>query len=295
MNRAIENNCSGVMALLDRYMDQELSGEEWALVERHLNDCPGCASIAARRSALRNRLRSAARDVGSPLGLDQRIRQRLAEQTTGRNYSRVNHGGGWMAAAAALLLTVSLGVYWRNGGLRFTPQAQDAYIASIAPEVAPVMRIGLQQHVHCAVFKGIPSQWPTLEEMAQSLGAEYADLAPAVQRHLPSGFRVAEAHVCSYRGRYYTHVAATDGKKLISLLITNRSQGEAFETELRAVAGEAGVPLYISAVQRFSLAGFETRGHLVYLVSDLDYTRNLAVLKSLAPDVDKTVRRFEIS
>jgi anti-sigma factor (TIGR02949 family) len=294
MNPGMENNCSWTRVLIDRYVDREMSAPDLAGLEAHLSGCPDCADRASQRGALRNRLRSAARNTSPPPYLEARIRQRLGAETGNSGHNRLRAGWPVMAMAAALLLALGLVNSWKNGGLRFTPASQQAYIDAIGPEVTPVMWIGLKQHVHCAVFRKVPSQWPTVEEMARSLGPQYSDLAPAMQRHLPAGFHIAEAHLCDYQGRYYTHLAATDGSKLISLLITNRTQGEAFENDLRAVAAEAGVPVYTSAVQRFRIAGFETRDHFVYLVSDLAAGQNLSTLNSLLPDVEGAIRRLEI-
>ena len=290
------NHCPRTSALLQGCLDPEPAANQTDM-EQHLSTCPVCAHAVSEHRAshqmLRTRLRSSVLSTPAPLGLETRVRQTLDEassRTASRRFS------GWPAMAFALSALIAFGVAlrWHNGGLRFTPGAQDSYIAAIAPEVAPVMRIGLQQHVHCAVFQKLPSQWPTLEEMANELGPKYADLAPALSSHLPPGFRIATAHLCEYRGRYYTHLAATDGSRLISLLITVRDPREAFEGELRAVSTEAGVPLYAAGVQRFRIAGFQTRDHLVYLVSDLPAAENLATLRSLQPGVDQALRRLEI-
>ncbi|MES1261175.1 MAG: zf-HC2 domain-containing protein [Acidobacteriota bacterium] len=293
MNPGSESTCASTRVLLDRYVDREMSPRDLAGVASHLSGCPDCAGRASRQTALRDRLRVAARGTALPTDLEGRIRQRLGAETGRAGRSLLRSGWPAMAIAAAVLLAVGLAHSWQNGGLRLTPGSQEAYIASISPEVTPVMRIGLQQHVRCAVFRKAPSQWPTVEEMAQSLGARYADLAPAMERHLPAGFRIAEAHVCNYQGRYYTHLAATDGKQLMSLLITDRAQGQAFENDLRAVAAEAGAPVYTSGVQRFRIAAFETRDHFVYLISDLAAGENLATLKSMLPEVGQAIRRLE--
>jgi len=43
------------------------------------------------------------------------------------------------------------------------------------------MKVGLGDHVHCAVFRKFPKNPPTFEEMAAKLGPEYEGLLPLVK------------------------------------------------------------------------------------------------------------------
>jgi hypothetical protein len=282
-------NCEALHALTDTFLDSELDCDNALEFTRHMAECPELSRLVAGRKAMRARLRAAVRTVTASPGLETRIRARVNEQRTSRSYA-------WsvLAVAAVVLLAVGVTNFWRTGGLRFTPASQEAYIDSLRAGVSPVMQVGLQQHVHCAVYRKMTSPFPTAEEMARTLGHDDADLVPAMQRHLPSSFRVVLAHRCNYDGRPYIHLAATDGHRLISLLITNRAQGEAFENDLRAVATEADAPLYTSSIQRFTISGFETRDHLVYMVSDLDPGQNLSAFEAMVPDVARTIRTHEI-
>ena len=278
MNEAC--TCTRIHEQLDVYLDHELSTDDTVAFAGHLNTCPDLSELLALRVTLRARLRVAARLTNSPDGLDARIRLGLKAR-----YLKIRRVWTMLAVAALVLLAFGLNMSWRAGGLRFTPAMQEGYIASLAPQVSAVMQIGLQQHVHCAVFHKSPSPPPDLQEMAGQLGPRYADLLPAMQRHLPAGFRVLAAHICDYHGRPYTHLTASDGTRLISLLITKRAPGEAFA---------AAPALSAASVQRFQLAGFETRDHLVYLISDLEPGQNLPALAGMAPDVARTIRTLEL-
>ncbi len=288
-------NCHETLAILDQYLDRELGAAQMAAIETHLRSCDSCGETAARRTALRQRLRTAARSMAATPGLETRIHsQILAQHKPARNHF-------WLLipVAAALLLTAGAWNHWQDGGFRTTPEAQRAFIASLAPEVAATMRVGLQQHIHCSVYQEVPSQFPTLEELARGLNsqgqdARLAELLPEMQSHLPAKFRIVDAHRCTFDQRLYLHVAATDGKRIISLLITGREEGEAFESDLRGVAAQAaGLPIYVAGVRRFQLAGFETPKHLVYLVSDLPAAENLAALRAMASEMARTIRNTE--
>jgi anti-sigma factor RsiW len=269
-------NCAGTLERLDAWLDRELPPAERDALARHLETCPVCSGVLANRSALRGRLRRVARSEIPAPDLAGRIRSHFAVDESPSRTRR-----GFLAAAAMVL--VSAGTYsaWKSGHLRITAAAREDYIASLVPGVAPVMRIGLQQHVHCAVFRTYPAQSPGEEELASGLGASYAALAPVLQTHVPGGFRVVMAHRCEYKNRPYIHVVARQDGDLISLLITRRADGEAFGEYLRAVANEGGTPVYSSGVSRFSIAGFETPEHLIYLVSDLSQDANAAVFERM--------------
>ncbi len=269
-------NCAGALQGLDAWIDGELSPAEYDAVARHLQTCPACSAVLANRTALRDRLRRVARLAEPAPDLAARIHSRLAvDDSAGRNRR------GFLAAAAMLLVSVGTYSAWKSGHLRITPAAREDYIASLMREVTPVMGIGLQQHVHCAVFRSYPAQSPGEEELAAGLGPQYAALVRVVQAHVPDGFRVAMAHRCEYKGRPYIHVVARRGGDLISLLITRRAEGESFDDHLRAVAKEDGTALYSSGVSHFSIAGFQTTEHLIYLVSGLNQGANAAVFEAM--------------
>jgi hypothetical protein len=180
---------------------------------------------------------------------------------------------------------------YQVGHLRNGVAAQDEYIAKISGETAPIIRVGLKDHVHCAVFRKFPANPPTIGEMAAKLGTEYADLIPVVQAQLPPGMKVVLAHKCRYKGRQYIHLAARGGDHLISLVIARRSEGEAFEGNLKAVVNGSDGALYSAGEREYAIAGFETTQHLVYLVSDLDQTRNLHMLSVMSPRVHEVINR----
>ena len=277
-----------IHGLADTFLDNELGCDESVAFTSHLADCAELAHMVAGRKAMRDRLRAAAKSTHISPGLETRIKARIREE-------RVSRWNVWpvLALAAAVLLALGINFSWRNGNLRFTPASQQAYIDSLRPGLSPVMQVGLQQHVHCAVYRKLTSPYPTLEEMAQALGPGEGELVAAMQAHIPANYRVAMAHRCDFHGREYVHLIATDGSHRISLLVTNRAQGEAFENDLKAVATESEMSLYTSSAQRFEISGFETRDHLIYLVSDLDPARNFSAFTAMVPEIARTIRTHE--
>ncbi|MDQ1472498.1 MAG: hypothetical protein QOJ99_3978 [Bryobacterales bacterium] len=287
MSVPLDDGCARIHPLLDRYLDGEVDEADSAEFRRHMNECPELADLVKGRTALQTRIRAAVRNSESPPGLEQKVHRALD--------SRNNHARRWtlVAIAASVLMVFSLTMSWRAGRLSVSSDPQDGYIASIMTGVPRVMQIGLQQHVHCAVLRKRPSPLPNPEQTARDVGPQYGALLSRMRSHLPSEFRILEAHVCSYKGRKYTHITVTNDSRLISLLITNRSQGEAAGSDLQVVATAAGEQLYSVSAAQYSIAGFETRDHFVYLVSDMDSGQNLTRLQRLLPDLSSTVRALE--
>ena len=270
------SDCEQTSDLLDFYIDNELPAAEMTLVGAHLTGCTACREEMEARIATRERLRKAARSTPVPSRL------------TGKDFVNsaiervpVYRRPAWLAVAAAIALAVSTAGY-QVGHLRNSVSAQDEYIGKISGETAPIIRVGLKDHVHCAVFRKFPLNPPTVDEMAAKLGPEYADLIPAVQAQVPPEMKVVLSHKCRYNGRQYVHLVARGGDHLISLVIAKRGEGEAFEGDLKAVVNGAEGALYSAGEREYAIAGFETRQHLVYLISDLDQTRNLHMLTAMS-------------
>jgi hypothetical protein len=70
------------------------------------------------------------------------------------------------------------------------------------------------------------------------------------------------------------------------LVIAKKQEGESLDsTNLPPALTKSGIPMYTAGAKGFEVAAFESRGFLVYAVSDLSQTDNLAVLAALAPSL----------
>lgn len=232
-------------------------------------------------SQVQQRLRAAVKSVEAPPMLEDRIRGTL------RAYEPWPHRTliiAWAGALAAVLVLALTGVAYQRGYLRFTPASQEAYISSIYAQLAPVMQVGLGDHVHCAVFRKYPKNPPDFEQFAKSLGAQYAGLIDAVQGRVPPEYRLVMAHHCGYRDRRFVHLIFKHGSSLMSLVITDREPGEDL----------AWGPAISSAhVQRFQIARFETPKHLIFVISDLSGDRNAQIAEAIAPSVRAVLNKMD--
>ena len=113
----MKNECQATQLLLERYLDRELTEQESAAVESHLNRCPDCQnqlSIYQKTGALLKT--SLGRSVdGISLErlwprIEQAIRNRPQPAVTGRIFSSRYLAPVLVSATAAILLILLIGV-----------------------------------------------------------------------------------------------------------------------------------------------------------------------------------------
>ena len=272
--------CERAMRELDSHFGEEPLSAIPEVLE-HFRKCSACSRELEDRTRMRDRLRTAARSVSAPPRLQARIRSSIRESESKNSWGRY-----FLPVAAAVLVSLGAGVAYQLGHLRITTKSQESYIGSISGRVANVMKVGLGDHVHCAVFRKFPKNPPTLEEMTQKLGPEYEGLLPLVKDRVPGDLQIVMAHQCGYHGRKFVHLALRSDSKLLSLVISLKRDCETFTKEnLLPVLSESGIPMYQTGVQRFEIAGFESTKHLVFVVSDLPGAKNMEILTALAPAV----------
>jgi len=102
------------------------------------------------------------------------------------------------------------------------------------------------------------------------------------------------AHQCRYHGRRFVHLTLKKGNDLLSLVIAKKSEGESFSTVgLPQALSQAGVPFYTGKAQRFEIASFETKYHLVYIVSDMAKDQNTQLMLAVAPGIRTVLTHLE--
>ena len=280
-----EGGCEKTRKYLDSYISNELLVETNHEVVRHLEGCPACAAELEARTNMRARLQAAVKNQAVPPELKVRIREQIRNRRPGTWFSM-----GWsrwaVASAASLLVCAGLWVNYsreRMPDLLDRPR-QSAYIQRVSASLAAVLKVGLGDHIHCAVFRKYPQNPPPVEKMEAELGPSYKGLLPVVRASVPEGYRVIMAHQCTYAGRKYIHLTLEKGGDLLSLVVARKNPGESW-SGLTAAAAPSGIPIYQSAAGRYQVAGFEAGNFLAYIVSDLKGKANLQIASNLAPGV----------
>jgi hypothetical protein len=241
---------------------------------------------------LRERLQQAVRKEPAPPFLEQRIR---------REIQRLEHPAPpwrpWlMALAACGLLFLGVFAAYQRGYLRYSNESQDAYVASVSDRVTPILRVGLRDHIHCAVFRKYPKNLPSVDQMAQHMRPAHRGLLQVVSSRVPGNYRVAMAHQCSYHGRMFLHIALRDGSRVMSVVVAERQPGESMgASELAPALVEAALPLYAADAERFQIGAFESQKHLVYVISEMSREENLRLTAALSPAVREFLAGLENS
>lgn len=228
-----------------------------------------------------NRLRAAVKSVAAPPFLEARIRHSLRTEKPGRRWlPRL------IPAAAAVAVFAGFAVAYQLGHLRLTVSSQESYIGSVSTRIATLMRVGLGDHIHCAVFRKYPKNPPTTQDFIEKMNPQYAGLIPIVRSQVPDSYRMMLAHQCSYHRRKFVHLSLMNDSNMLSLVITRKGDGESFNTEdMLPALVQAGIPMYQSSVQRFQISAFETRDYLIYFISDLPKQQNTELMLALGPKV----------
>ena len=292
MNRTLpEDLCERARRNLNAYVDGELPEAIRDQLASHLERCASCAAEIQTIRSLKVRVRGLVRAQNAPPELAVNVRNRLRVSDRKPWWSFSALGSHKWAMAAAMAVVIGAGVWVAAPREPFPAisdrPSQNAFIHRISTKLAGVLRPGLADHVHCAVFRKYPVEPPSAATMLADLG-KYRDLLPAVRAAVPSNWRVVMAHQCSYLGRKYVHVTLRDRDRLISLVIARKQDGESFAGMVPA-ARVNGVAFYQGVAERYRLAGFEAGEYLAYVVSDLGDQENLQAATLLSSDVYRAI------
>jgi hypothetical protein len=217
------------------------------------------------------RFRDAFENEPVPNDLEAQVRARLAQ-------SQPSRGLDWkpVAGVSMLVLVLVLTQYYAG------------------KKIVSLLRIGLDDHVHCAIAGVYPHQTQRVE-MIDGLGPQFAPMLQPVidQASLgrPTPDAVQSAHRCTVNGRSYVHIILRRDGVLISVILTRRSSTEVFPRAIAArVVHASGITLHDDSLDGYAVSGFESGAWLGYVISGLPAPENDALSARLAP----VVRRFAL-
>jgi anti-sigma factor (TIGR02949 family) len=271
-----QNKCKKVQTYLDSYLDNELRLEMTQEVSKHLETCANCYDALLLRRQVKERLKMTILKDSAPVDLQERVRTSLRKNPS---TTRMR----WMLVAAAVI-----GLMAAVGAIRLFNQGTptDFRVQSAAGNAnARLLKIGLDDHVHCAVDSGLANRVFTEEEMLEKLGLNFSGLVTLIQEKAPENYRVVVGHRCKVKGREFVHLILKSPGTALSLVITGKN-GESFsEDKVEGIIESSGVPIHEAHLNGLEIAGFETQDYLAFVVSDLGYKENLQVASILAPSV----------
>jgi hypothetical protein len=292
-----ERACERYRRFFDAYLDNELLVETNQDVLQHLNSCAECASMLEGRARTKQLVRDAVTREQAPPELVAAWRSRLRTEQPGFfAYNTVR----WGMAAAAVVLAAVIGV----GSLQWAHIVQigqdEGAVPTLSARVQELLRVGLVDHVHCAIVSQKWKQFISFDEMKtstsrQALGPEFIDLVPAVETKLGSEYRLVQGHRCVANHRQYVHLILT-GKNgaIVSLVITEKNNESFSQSDAVAVMRASGIPIYRNRQGVLEVAGFESDKYLAYVVSNLDGATNLNIASLMAPVVYNHLHTLEL-
>ena len=272
--------CERIRRHLDAYLSNELLVETTSEILRHMETCEACTRELETRTRVRDFVRRAATNLMPPEELRLSIQRRLRETQPG--LWEGSRALNWAVALAGIVVIVLGGVVTHEW----------VRVLRGRKIVAGVLALGVSDHVQCAI-KGhnYPEVANPPDVLRKKLGPQYAGLLDVVHQNLP-GFEILEAHICSIPGssRKYVHFITRGRGTILSVILTKNDgaqlpRGGAFRS---AAAGH--VNLYQAHQQGMNVAGFESRGYLGFVVSDLDTNTTLQIADQLAPPLNAALQ-----
>jgi anti-sigma factor (TIGR02949 family) len=265
---------------LDAYLSNELLVETTSEILRHLETCGACTRELEARTRVRDFVRRAATNLMPPEELRLRIQRRL----------RVTQPGFWggsrelnWALALAGIVVIVLGGLVTHEWVRVVRGRRI---------VAGVLALGVSDHVQCAI-KGhnYPEVANPPEVLRKKLGPQYAGLLDVVHQNLP-GFEILEAHICSIPGssRKYVHFITRGHGTILSVILTKNDGAQLPSGGALRSAAAGHVNLNQAHQQGMNVAGFESRGYLGFVVSDLDTKTTLQIADELVPPLNAALQ-----
>ena len=246
-----DKSCKTVRGLLDSYLDNELLVETNVEILEHLDHCSDCSAALDSSTRARAALRRAVTQEVAPPELMASIRGALPRR--GLAYRQ------WAAAAALLVLLL---------GSWYFRQVQESRVA----DSERILNMGLNAVEQCLEGRGL-----------DDLGWEYNGLAEVLGEEMPSNYGIAAAHRCMLDGRLFVRVVLEAGDSRIYFVVTEKAEDQFSASSREGVVNAAGVPVYTMTIRNHQVAGFETPGHLAFLVSpNLTRDANLQLASSIA-------------
>ena len=272
-----QDDCRRARTHLDSYLKGEETGEAGREAARHLESCRECAGEVEARRRLKTALQEAVRRDAAPPALRYRIQREIRRQRPESAFL----GVPWQRwALAAAMLVIAFGGW---GVFRATrPAGPDAAGLAVTAGDLNVLNVGLGNHMHCAVERGLARRRFTDEEMRVRLGGAFAGLVPLVREKVGDDFTVVVGHTCRFQGREFAHLILRRDDDVVSLTVTKK-QGEAFSGGMPGALAADGAPLPAARMEDYEVTGFETRDYLAFVVSNLPKQENELVASAVAP------------
>ena len=292
-----DRSCERSRPYFDAYLDHELPVETHQDIQQHIVSCEDCARVLESRDRMKRLVRNAVTREEAPLELAVALRERFRSE---RRSFFAHDTAHWMMAAAAVLILAIAGVTALRWDRVIRFGGDDSAVQTVSARVQQILRVGLVDHLHCAILAEKWKAFVSLDEIKanaqhSALGSEFVDLVPAVQAKLGPDYKVVDGHRCTANNRQYIHIILTGNEqRILSLVITEKKNESFTQADAVAVMKASGISIYQDRQGKYEIAGFESGKYMAYVVSDLDRDSNLNVASALAPIIYDHLHRLEV-
>lgn len=297
-------NCKDFREIADSYLSNELLIETNHEVLQHLENCANCRRELGARRQLRDVLRVAVKN-----SLDSKINPIFASklknnlrESVFQKEKRWNFTGAktiFAGAFAVLILAIGFGLLWQRPATQtanLNPNETNNTNINVSNEslnvpqavFAEARKDAVDDHKNCALKFSLEELPISLEEAAEKYGKINKKLDEAVIKPLREVFgdraKFLEAHSCIINGRRFAHVVIKYQEKIVSVLLTKRTDGSDFN-ESDAISCQSA--------ENLRVACFESGKYSIFVVSDLPESDNLLVARTLLSSVKKHIAQSE--
>ena len=312
-------NCQQFREMLDSYISGELLVETNHDFLRHLENCPACRQELKARRQLRLQLRSAV--INTPdakinpafaARLEARLRQQALSPQVGW-WKRLVGNASFsnpkllLAFAASLVFTIGCGLflikYQSNSTNEDSVAANNQPDKLISPTESPsplgeilqaawheMANLALGDHKNCALEFKLKDKPITLTEASKKYGKFNENLNQVVIEPLREVFpeksadeiKLLAAHSCIFNGHRFAHIVLRQREHTFSVLVTNSD-----------LPNNVGEEIISHTTDGYQIAGFRTKSHFVFVVSDATPAENDGIIRTIAAPVKKHLKAFE--
>ena len=226
--------CDDYAALLDLYVDGELSPEEMSRVQEHLDRCPGCRAYVDDALAIRAAFPDV-EDVEVPMGFAEGVMARIQTEAG----SKKKQSTPWRKVLPTLVACCALVILLRNVPGMFSGRKAEAPAAMDAAAPAMTMESASEEKSEAAMEE--PAAMMDRQIAADSNAVTAAEEAPAECAEPQEADKAAGPYTYTASGTVYTSILTLppEGAELMAEYTPVHESGTEARYELTAQEAEA--------------------------------------------------------
>jgi anti-sigma factor RsiW len=203
-------NCDDARLLMHGHLDGELDLADDLEVQRHIDECPRCASEYAALRAMRTRLKDEAFRFEAPAALKEKIRRSLPAATISRSNGYQSRRGAWVQRTVRFAVPMAIGAML---ALIIAPRTMaPALNQQLANEV-------VASHVRSLMATHLMDVASTDQHTVKPWFNGKLDFSPPVNDFVKDGFLLVGGRLDYIEGRPVAALVYQHGKHVINVFM----------------------------------------------------------------------------